>query len=250
MATDSTIRDHQAWLGYLQPDGLVVSPAALVDAQVLLDRNAAPLQQRFLEFVSESEKDGQTTWSLTSLKTFLLNFLEWPVEYLAGRDATDPIPESLQVPLREFGETLQPTYAFRDPNAPEGEAGYLLLLQDFPAGTDLDAPVESAMAGWSASHTRRFERLLRETRVPIGLISNHHVLRIVYAPRGENAGTLTFPVSAMAEIAGRPILAALEMLLSSYRLLSAPSEARLPALLKRSRDYQGRVSTQLARQVL
>ena len=250
MATDSTIRDHQAWLGYLQPDGLVVSPAALVDAQVLLDRNVAPLQQRFLEFVSDSEKDGQTTWSLRSLRAFLADFLEWPAECVAGRDASNPIPESLQVPLREFGETLQPTYAFRDPNAPEGEAGYILLVQDFPAGTDLDAPVESAMAGWSASQTRRFERLLRETRVPIGLISNHHALRIVYAPRGENAGTLTFPISAMAEIAGRPILAALEMLLSGYRLLSAPSEARLPALLKRSRDYQGRVSTQLAQQVL
>lgn len=250
MATDSTIRDHQAWLGYLQPDGLVVSPAALVDAQVLLDRNVAPLQQRFLEFVSESEKDGQTTWSLRSLRAFLTDFLEWPAEYVAGRDATNPIPEPLQVPLREFGETLQPTYALRDASAPEGEAGYILLVQHFPAGTDLDAPVESAMAGWSASQTRRFERLLRETRVPIGLISNHHALRIVYAPRGENAGTLTFPVSAMAEIAGRPILAALEMLLSGYRLLSAPSEARLPALLKRSRDYQGRVSTQLAQQVL
>ncbi len=72
MAKDSTIRDHQAWLGYLQPDGLVVSPAALVDAQVLLDHNVAPLQQRFLEFIGESEDDGQITWSLTDLETFLL----------------------------------------------------------------------------------------------------------------------------------------------------------------------------------
>ena len=39
MSTDHAIRDHKAWLGYLQPDGLVVSPAALVDSQVLLNRN-------------------------------------------------------------------------------------------------------------------------------------------------------------------------------------------------------------------
>ena len=26
---DPAFLDHQAWLGYLQPDGLVVSPAAL-----------------------------------------------------------------------------------------------------------------------------------------------------------------------------------------------------------------------------
>jgi hypothetical protein len=34
----SPVQDHQAWLGYLQPDGLVVSPAALVDLQVILPR--------------------------------------------------------------------------------------------------------------------------------------------------------------------------------------------------------------------
>jgi hypothetical protein len=51
MPIDPAIRDHQAWLGYLQPEGLVVSPAALVDSQVVLDRSTAPLQQRFQEFV-------------------------------------------------------------------------------------------------------------------------------------------------------------------------------------------------------
>ena len=85
----------------------------------------------------------------------------------------------------------------------------MLLLQDIPSGTDLDASVESAQAGWSASRTRRFERLLRETGVFIGLISNRTHLRLVYATRGENAGTLTFPVGPMTEVAGRPILSAL-----------------------------------------
>ena len=56
MATDSAIQDHQAWLGYLQPDGLVVSPAALVDSQVFLDQSTLELQQRFLEFISEPDK--------------------------------------------------------------------------------------------------------------------------------------------------------------------------------------------------
>ena len=32
MSDDFYAQDHQAWLDYLQPDGLVVSPAALVDA--------------------------------------------------------------------------------------------------------------------------------------------------------------------------------------------------------------------------
>jgi len=30
--TDPELRSHQEWLGYLQPVGLVVAPAAMVDA--------------------------------------------------------------------------------------------------------------------------------------------------------------------------------------------------------------------------
>lgn len=54
MADDYSLRDHQAWLGYLQPDGLVVSPAALVDSQVILPRDVREEQQQFLEFVTVS----------------------------------------------------------------------------------------------------------------------------------------------------------------------------------------------------
>jgi hypothetical protein len=39
MPTDTTIRDHNARLGYVEQEGLVVSPGALADAQVVLDRN-------------------------------------------------------------------------------------------------------------------------------------------------------------------------------------------------------------------
>src|ERR1044072_1695039 len=75
-------------------------------------------------------------------------------------------------------------------------------------------------------------------------------MRLAYAPHGENSGSITFPVAAMTEVAGRSILAALHMLLNRYRLLAAPTEARLPALLARSREYQSRVSAALAQQVL
>ena len=44
---DPAIRDHKAWLGYVQQEGLVVSPAALVDAQVVLDRNTLPMLNLF-----------------------------------------------------------------------------------------------------------------------------------------------------------------------------------------------------------
>lgn len=253
MPVDPSIRDHKIWIGYLQPEGLVVSPAALIDAQVVLDRASVPLQQRFQTLVEEIPHADETIPAVTSLRRLLLDFLEWPEECLYGLSAERPIPESLKIPLRDFGETLEPTHAFQQPNPdnPDNpDNPWLLLIQNLPTGADFDEPVESKLAGWSASPTRRFERLLREAQVPIGLLANGTKFRLLYAPRGENAGSLTFPVQAMTEVAGRSILGAFHLLLSRYRLLAAPSEARLPALLKRSRDYQSRVSTALAKQVL
>ncbi|MHC5729712.1 MAG: type IIL restriction-modification enzyme MmeI, partial [Nostoc sp.] len=93
-------------------------------------------------------------------------------------------------------------------------------------------------------------RLLRETQIPIGLLCNGGLLRLVYAPRGESSGHLTFPVQAMCEVSGRLILGAMEMLLSVFRVFSATTGRRLQNLLEDSRKYQAEVSTTLANQVL
>jgi len=47
-----------------------------------------------------------------------------------------------------------------------------------------------------------------------------------------DAIVMTFPVAAMAEVAGRPIFAALHMLLSDYRLFTAAEKQRLSVTLK------------------
>jgi hypothetical protein len=252
MPIDPAIRDHQAWLGYLQPDGLVVSPAALVDAQVLLNRNDIPLQQRFFTATAEIKVNDEDdpVRAIPNFATLAQEFLEWPEDCLFGLTTQRPLPDALTVELKELGETLSPTFAFKDPKAKNESEPWLLLGKTLLPGTSLDEATTGDQASWTASASRRFERLLRETRVAIGILSNGTHIRLMYAPRGENSGTLTFPVAAMTEVAGRPILAAFEMLLSRYRLLAAPSEARLPTLLARSRDYQSRVSTTLAAQVL
>lgn len=251
MSNDPAFRDHQAWLGYLQPDGLVVSPAALIDLQVILPRDVRAEQQRFLEHVDERPiGDGDPVPVIADLPALLRDFFGWPDTLLYGLSAERPLPEALSVPLREFGETLTPTAALADAKPKEPEHPWLLLVQSLPLGTDLDASYSADARGWSASPARRFERLLRETQVPIGLLANGTQLRLMYAPRGENAGSLTFPVRAMTEVAGRAILGACHMLLKRSRLLAGPVGERLPAVLAKSREYQSTVSTQLAGQVL
>lgn len=251
MSIDPAIRDHQAWLGYLQPDGLVVSPAALVDLQVILPRDTLPLQERFLEFVEEIPlRDDETSPAIADFAAFARDFLGWPDEYLHGLTPERPVPDALRVVLSEFGETLEPSFAFADPRPKDPENPWLLMVQSLPCGMELDTVVSHDSRGWAATPARRFERLLREARVPIGLITNGTVFRLMYAPRGENAGSITFPVSAMVEVAGRPILAAFDLLLRKSRFLTGPVESRLSGLLAKSREYQSRVSTKLAEQVL
>src|SRR5207253_8924371 len=122
-------------------------------------------------------------------------------------------------------------------------------VQQVETGLDLDEPLDVDERRWHATLQARFERLLRANDVAIGLLTNGVQLRLVYAPRGESSGHVTFPVLAMCTVAGRPILAALHMLLSAERLFTLPANQRLPAILRESRKYQNDVSIRLAEQV-
>ena len=61
---------------------------------------------------------------------------------------------------------------------------------------------------------------MRETKVAAGLLVNQQAIRLVYAPRGESSGFLTFRIPEMTQVAGRPLFAALDMLLSADRFFT------------------------------
>lgn len=253
MATDPEYRWHQEWIGFLQPEGLVVSPPALCAAQAHVNRNIAPVQQVLIDLVQIEKTPAGTDRRrveqsvIPDLCEFCVKVLGWQPSDLTGAQGQAEIPESLQVGLVEYGETLKPNYAVPDP---DNNGKWLLVIETVETGTDFDATEKRDGRQWHASPQARFERLLRETEVPIGLLCNGTHLRLVYAPRGESSGSVTFPVQAMCEVAGRPIVAALHMLLSADRLFTVPTAQRLPAILQESRKYQNEVSTKLAEQVL
>lgn len=111
MPADTTIRDHKAWLGYVQQEGLVVSPAALADAQVVLDRNTLPMQERFLPFVTEAAPDGEDPVpAITDFPAFAREFLQWPDDCLYGLDPARPLSESLSVTLQHGENCGQVTF--------------------------------------------------------------------------------------------------------------------------------------------
>jgi hypothetical protein len=247
--------DHLAWLGYIQPEGLVVSAPALVASQVFIDRaTLAALQDRFVPNVSTVNLDdreaGDSAARIAELPRFFTEFLGWPVDCLVGWDVAHPLPAALSIALPEFQETLAPTYALAHAQPKPDESPWLLLVQAHPPTTDLSKPVAAGERGWLASPAKKFERLLRETGVPIGLLTNGISFQLVYAPPKENSGTLTFDVGPMTEISGRLILGAFHLLLCSHSFFTAPTPQRLPALLQTSRSYQATVSEKLAEQVL
>jgi hypothetical protein len=48
-----------------------------------------------------------------------------------------------------------------------------MLIQELPSGCEIDEPHEAdSSRHWNAAPQAKFERLLRETGVPIGLLSN------------------------------------------------------------------------------
>jgi hypothetical protein len=235
---DPALQAHKDWINFVQRVGLAVSPRALLDAQAQIDIRAAMEQQQTLLGITDPNH------------TRLLDFHRFTTEILGWRDSdliTGEELATLSVTLPDLGDTLTPTHAVRDTEQPDQ---WLMLILETPAGDGLDDEATNAIRGWAASHEARFERLLRERDVPIGILTNRDVIRLVYAPRGESTGSLTFVVRNMCEVQGRSILAALLMLLGEQRLFALPSNQRLPAILKQSRKYQNEVSERLAGQVL
>ncbi len=269
---------HEAWLGLAQPiEGLVFSVPVLADAQIAPAIRAS-LSAAFAEHVHAP--DGEAA-RIRDLPSFLREFLGYSQPGMLVPEAE--LPPELSFYAAEGGQTIRPSYAIArgpfesddpfaafadEPAAPAPAASeaapsasppgapspYLALVWDLtphaPAGglLGLDQP-EAETGPWRYPPTAKFERLLRHCGVPIGLLFNGAVLRLVYAPAGETTGHLSFRVEHLVEAEGRPILAALELLLSARRSYGASPEHTLEGLLRASRKRQADVTEALARQV-
>jgi hypothetical protein len=231
--TRAAIAAHDEWLGFVQPVGLVVAPPVLVDRSVIIDRNIRQHQERLDGLLNDDEN------AVTDIRSIFVELLGWEDDDLA-----QPDPEH-HIRLPELDVTLEPHWQIKD-----REGSPQLLIRCEPKGTALDEPPAEAVDGWTASPQVRFERLLGKTGIPTGLLCTPEAVRLVYAPAGETSGHVTFRIAHMAQVMGRPILAAFNLLLGEHRLFRTEPRERLGALLAASREAQNMVSTRLARQVL
>jgi hypothetical protein len=244
------IHTHEEWKGMANPVGLVVEPVVLNRLGIFPESATAVLadwQRRLGDLLEDHQLSEDGAWASVapSFAAFVAEVLGWQEGDLQAASALEP---SIAVQLDDYDETLAPTWVV---NAPDGVPQ--LLVQEVPIGTDFDA-IPKGVDGrrtWEASPQQRFERLLKESEHPIGVLWNGVALRLVYAPRGESSGHLRFPLEPMTTVDGRPMLAALQMLLGPDRLFEGGSSAtRLKPLMVASRKEQNEVSTRLAEQVL
>jgi hypothetical protein len=267
MASDLHTRFHETWLGLVQPvEGLVVSVPVLVEAQCM-ERHGPELQETFRGLCPLPDPDpGAPQRSARrrhrDLAELLAVLLGWTPELY---DRGEALPGNLSRYIAEGHQTIRPTLALRrrdaapaaaprdgvpDIETPESQAGkpYLALVWELPAGLPFDRP-ETETGDWRYPPAAKLDRLLRACRVPIGLLSNGEAIRLVYAPHGEATGAITFDLTDMGEVGGRPILDAFVMLLGARRFFGVREDDALPALLVRSRARQANVTNTLAAQV-
>ena len=116
MSYDPVVREHQEWLGFLQPVGLVVSPTALKNAQARIARNVTREQEILVRHTHEAIDANR------NIKRRLNRFAEFAKEFWGWED-TDLVapPDNLSTALQEYGEILRPDFAV--PGPPSRNAG-------------------------------------------------------------------------------------------------------------------------------
>ena len=233
------------WLDHVRPVGLVVAPA-LLDELGLVPIRQTQLDTAQAAELIDAEPEHKGAPALRDPWAFAATVLGWQPPLVAGSPGGPPLPDRLSIRLPDHGTTLEPTWAVTERG--KSETGFQLLLRIEPPGVGADA--RGALEGWEATPQQRFERLLRETGVPAGLTVTDSQIRLTHALRGETSGYLDFPIRPLGTVAGRPMLGGFKLLLDSTRLFTDAPDRRLPALLKKSREAQAHVSTELAGQVL
>jgi hypothetical protein len=240
------------WLNYLQPEGLVVGP------NVLRDKGLTPIRQtpldteavaEALELSSEARREDDKFFVLGNTWGFLEAVLGWPAKLVAGSPAGPSVSVDLTRMVPEHETLLTPDMVVLWNDVTEEGVPALMLVSVHPT-LDADGRGQFGDNEWEASPHQRLERLLRETGVGVGLLVAKGTLRLVYAPRGETAGWISWPLAALGRVEGRPMLAGLKLCLGRNALFTGAPDKRLRPVLKQSREAQNEVSEKLSGQVL
>ena len=234
-------RSHN-WFPLVSMSGLLVSepvletafPEGLETVDPYHQRRIARLWDQFNIRNEKGVKDALGVW---------LNFVLEDVLCI-GRDRWKKhasVPEACVKTLTEYNQDLRPNRVLVDE---AGEA--VLLVWVVTTGKGLDTR-ETETGKWRATPHTKLERLMRETRVPFGLLTDGKEFRVLYAPPGMTTAHITWTVNSWID--EKVTLDAFYTLLNAERFLGSDEGKRLTALAQESQRRQIDVADQLGQQV-
>ena len=240
----SIARHHSEWLSLVEVSGPFLSMPVLtrvfpqgLDAHD--SEKAGRLRQVFQEWdedrISENP-DRAIHWAW--IKFVLTELLEFEEDLLLEGQS---IPPSAQAKIEVHNETLRPDFVIKSPEGDKLE----LLIRCLPSSQGLEKTL--AGSSWKVSPATRMMELLHATNTPLGLVTNGERWMLVYAPRGETSGFISWYASLWSE---EPLtFRAFCTFLSAYRFFGVAESETLHALIEESSKDQQEVTDQLGFQV-
>ena len=241
MASKRTADMQHRWLSQVEVTGVVFSEPVLAEAAPSgfpnLDKKVLAQFHKAREIWNLPKgmvkEDPQVAWTRFILEEILRHR---PNDWLVGA----AIPAGLVARLPAQQETIRPTRVLVEAGTP------LLAMLEVPRSQSLDRPWVHSPGRWKASPTTKLERLLRESGLELGMITNGESWRLLVASPSETASWLTWTATTWAD---SPLtLAAFRDLLGEERFFAGARDQTALHLIRRSRERQADVAEELGNQ--
>ena len=230
----SIARHHAEWLSLLDISGPFLSMPVLLRAFPHGLNEPDPALRQLLR-ATYAEWHADPALHHVWVRWVLEDVLKFPAACI---QADSP----LALPIPEYGETLRPTFAIVEPDAPHRPR---LLVQVVPPTQDLEQPLKGAR--WKTAPASRMMLLLHASGVRLGLLTNGEQWMLVDAPKGETTGFISWYAQLWLD---EPLtLRSFCTLLEARRFFGMADPLTLEALLAESVNDQQEVTDQLGLQV-
>ncbi|MEQ8191817.1 MAG: hypothetical protein ABRQ39_27885, partial [Candidatus Eremiobacterota bacterium] len=239
-------KENHDWLSLVEMSGLLISepvlaehfPEGPVKTDQFLYRKLIKEWERF--FINRKKDPSH----------FLNRWIDFILEDFLGFKPEDwkkhPfIPEEVKVELSDVNQILKPTRVLSGQNE-EGEEEIKLLVSIIPPGQSIDQS-ETKTGKWKVSAHTKLSRLLHETRLPLGLITNGVDFRLLYCEPGLSPYYITW--SAQTWIEEKTTADAFHTLLCNDRFRNEEENKLLLNLIRESQDKQIEITDQLGDQI-
>lgn len=249
----SIVQDFANTLSLLEIDGPFLSLNTLKNAFPLgydqLDQADLSLlrlaHEEWLDAVASAKPNPElhNAW----LQWVIHKLLALPKEsMLAFANLPSDLAERLRIHVPEHATWLQADFVIGNPATENSAFEPRILLCWLPAKEALNKPLKQ---DWPASHASRMAYMLRESKIPLGLLSNGKQWMLVNRPTDLDAtsGFATWHSDIWFE--EQITLRAFRSLLGKRRLFGVPREQSLEAMFSNSLDERQEVTVQLGKQV-